>query len=75
MIRTDKTLDIKGLVSPRAEIITENTLVAMEPGQVLTVVTTCRTTKQKIPSLCRALGCTLLEIREEGGLLYIQIQK
>ncbi len=75
MLRTDKTLDIKGLVSPRAEIITRKTLDSMEPGQVLTVVTTCRIVKQKMASLCQTLGCTLLDIKEEEGTLSIQIRK
>jgi TusA-related sulfurtransferase len=75
MVRTDKTLDIQGLISPRAETITGNTLAAMEPGQVLTVVTTDRTARQKLPSLCETLGCTLLELREDRGTLYFQIRK
>ncbi len=75
MHRTDKTLDIKGLVSPRTELITEKMLTALEPGQVLTVVTTDRTIRQKLPLLCRILACTLLEMTEEGGALYVYIQK
>lgn len=75
MVRTDKTLDIQGLLSPRAETITGNTLAAMESGQVLTVVTTDRTAKQKLPPLCETLGCTLLDLREDEGTLYFQIRK
>lgn len=75
MVRTDKTLDIKGLASPRAEIITGNTLAAMERGQVLTVVTTDRAAGQKLDSLCRTFGYTLLDLREDEGALHIQIRK
>ncbi len=74
-VRTDKTLDIKGLVSPRAETVTRSTLAGMQPGQVLTVITTCRTLKHKISSLCDTLNCTVLEINEEDGNFAIQIQK
>lgn len=63
------------MVSPRTEIITGNVLAGMHPGQVLKVVTTDRTAKKKIPTLCEALGCTLLELGEEQGNLYFQIRK
>lgn len=75
MLRTDKMLDIKGLVSPRTEAITEKTLTAMGPGQVLTVVTTDRTVQKKMHLLCSTLACKLLDMREIDGALYIQIQK
>ncbi len=75
MVRTDKTLDIKGLVSPRAELITGSTLAAMQPGQVLTIVTTDRAAKQSLPVLCRDRGYTLLELREDKGALYVQIRR
>lgn len=75
MVKTDKTLDIRGLVSPRPEAVARNTLESMGPGQVLTVITTDVTAKRKLPSLCENLGCTLLELREDGGTLYFQIRK
>ena len=75
MVRTDKTLDIKGLMSPRSETVAMNTLAGMESGQVLTVVTTDMAAKQKLPPLCQHLGYTLLDMREDGGALYVQIQK
>lgn len=75
MAQTDKTLDIKGLVSPRSELITKKTLATMGPGQVLTVITTDRSTKQKLPKLCANLGCAILELKEDRGTLYFHIQK
>jgi TusA-related sulfurtransferase len=75
MVQSDKTLEIKGLASPRTEIITGNILAEMRPGQVLKVVTSDRTAKQKIPALCETLGCTLLDLGEEQGSLYFQIRK
>ncbi len=56
-------------------MVTRNTLVGMQPGQVLTVITTCRAIKQKMSSLCETLDCTVLEMWEEDGSLSIQIQK
>jgi len=75
MIQTDKTLDIKGLAGLRAETLTWNTLNTMDPGQVLTVVTTDRSAREKLMRLCEHLGCTLLSLREEGGTLCVQIRK
>lgn len=75
MVPTDKILDIKGLARPRAEVVTRNTLAGMLPGQVLMVITTCRTIKQEMFSLCQGAGCTVLQMQEDGGNLCIQIQK
>ncbi len=75
MEQTDKTLDIKGLAGLRTETITWDTLNTMKKGQVLTVVTTDRQAREKLQLLCEHLGSTLLEFRENRGLLYVQIRK
>ncbi len=75
MVKADKTLDIAGTITPRAEMMTRVTLGAMEPGRVLTVVTTDRSAESKLASLCANLGCTLLEFREDGGTFTFHIRK
>ncbi len=75
MVKADKTLDIAGTITPRAEMMTRATLAAMEPGRVLTVVTTDRSAGLKLTSLCANLGCTLLELREDSGTFYCHIRK
>jgi TusA-related sulfurtransferase len=75
MIRTDKTLDIKGLANPRPTVITERTLQDMRPGQVLRVITDDRSTKQTFPQLCRERGYELLDLQEEVGILFFTIRK
>ncbi len=75
MVKADKTLDIGGTITPRAEMMTKATLAAMEPGRVLTVVTTDRSAGPKLTSLCVNLGCTLLELREDSGTFYFHIRK
>ncbi len=75
MVRPDKTLDIAGTMTPRAEKMTRATLAAMEPGRILSVVTTDRSAGPKLASLCANLGCTLLELREDGGTVTIHIRK
>lgn len=75
MVRTDKTLDIKGLAGPRAEIITGKTLDGMSQGEVLTVITTDRGLRDKLHALCRTLGSTVIGLSEDGGTLHIQIRR
>lgn len=75
ILKTDKTLDIKGLIHPRPGIITEHTLGEMEPGQVLRVITNDAGAKQSIPELCRGRGYKLLELLEDAGTLYFTIRK
>lgn len=75
MVKIDKTLDIKGLVCPRPKALTMKTLENMVPGQVLMVVTSDRSTKQSIPSLCASRGYKVLALAEDGGTIYFTIQK
>ncbi len=75
MVKADKTLDIAGTITPRAEMMTRATLAAMEPGRVLTVVTTDRSAGPKLTTLCANLGCTLLELWEDGGTFSFYIRK
>jgi TusA-related sulfurtransferase len=75
MVRTDKTLEIKGRLSDHAETIAKHTLSCLTSGQVLTIVTTDRSAKLKLSPLCESLGCVLLGIREERGTLYVQIRR
>lgn len=73
-IHVDKTLDIKGVFSPRPAELTLNILKGMMEGQILRVITNERTTKQSIPVLCDENGYVLLETREDGGTLYFTIR-
>ena len=75
MIRPDKTLDVTGLSSPRPETITGNTLTAMEPGCVLTVITTDAAASRELRLLCGRLGHTLLGLDEERGTFFVHIRK
>ncbi len=75
MIRPDKTLDVTGLLSPRPETITGNTLSAMEPGCVLTVITTDAAATRELRLLCERLGHTLLGLEEDRGTFFVHIRK
>lgn len=74
-IRVDKTLDIKGIQLTRLQELTRDTLEMMYSGQILRVITDDMTTKNTIPSLCDTNGYILIEIEENGGIIYFTIKK
>lgn len=75
MFRTDKTIEIKGLLSTRGQMIARETLASLTRGQILTIITRDSSAGPKLAPLCESLGCTLLGSREEGGTFYVQIQR
>jgi len=75
MLRSDKTLDIHGVTSPKANIVTEQVLDTMQQGQVLLVITNDRDSRRNVPDLCTHRGYRLLEQHEEGGTIFFTIQK
>lgn len=74
-IRIDKTLDIKGISSPRPQELTFNILESMDSGQILQVITSDRAAKNTIPFLCESNGYILIEIEDDGGTIYFTIKK
>jgi TusA-related sulfurtransferase len=75
MMKSDKTLDIHGVIGPKANIVTEHALDTMQQGQLLRVITNDRNAIQHISHLCTHRGYRLLEQYDEGGMLYFTIQK
>jgi TusA-related sulfurtransferase len=73
--RVDKTLDIKGINSPRLQELTVNTMEAMYSGQVLRVITDDSSTRTSIPALCDKRGYMLVKTEEYDGALHYTIQK
>ncbi len=73
--KVDKTLDVRGLVCPRAKAVTEHTLEKMESGQSLQVITDGIAARQSLTSFCESRGYKILAIREDGGILYFTIKK
>lgn len=74
-IKVDKTLDIKGIHSPRLQELTRNTLEKMYSGQILRVITDDMTTKTVMQSLCTNGGYMLMEMKNDDGVLYYTIRK
>ncbi len=71
----NKMLDVKGLICPRPMIMTMSTLKSMEKGQILRVICNDITTKHSVPSLCERSSFSLLEMKEENGIISFIIQK
>jgi len=74
-VKFDKTLDIKGLAGARPQSVAGDTLANMAEGQILMIITNDAAAKQAMDSLCRIMGYDLLDIREDGGTIYIIIRK
>ena len=74
-VTVDKTLDIKGINSPRLQELTVNTMESMNSGQVLRVITDDASTRTIMPTLCNKCGYMLVETEEYDGALYYTIRK
>ena len=72
---SDKNLDLRNELCPRAMIMTMSTIKTLAKGEVLCVQATDRTTKESIPRLCERAGFTLVEMSEEGGVIRFCIRK
>jgi TusA-related sulfurtransferase len=75
MVRSDKTLEIQGLLTPRVEMIATKTITELTPGQVLTIIIRDVAAREKLLSLCRFLGCVMIDKKEEGGTIHVQIRR
>lgn len=74
-LKADKTLNIEGLSDIRSGQVAMDTLDKMTPGQILKVITRDYKSKKTLPLLCENSGYRLLSIKEEGGYIYLTIQK
>ena len=74
-IKIDKVLDVKGLPCPTPTAMTSKTLKDMQKGKTLQVITNDVTTKQSIPSLCSQEGYTLLDLKDQDGLICFIVKK
>jgi TusA-related sulfurtransferase len=71
----DKILDVRGLPCPTPTVIAGKTLMSLDKGKTLKIISNDMTTRETIPPLCSGQGCTLLETGEENGLLFYIIRK
>ena len=71
----EKTLDAKGLACPMPVVRTKKTIVDIESGQILEVVTTDAGSKSDITAWAKSSGHELVDLKEEDGVFYFYIKK
>ncbi|WP_301107576.1 sulfurtransferase TusA family protein [Sporosarcina sp.] len=70
-----KTLDAKGLACPMPIVRTKKAIDTIQSGEILEVLTTDKGSLNDIKAWSAAGGHTVLEQKEEAGVLYFYIQK
>ena len=71
----DYNLDAKGLKCPMPVLKTKKFIKKMTPGQTLEMISDDMGAKVDIPPLLNKTGCSLVEMKEENGLLTFLIKK
>ena len=67
IIKSDETLDTRGLSCPMPLLKTKKTLKSMKSGQILEVWGTDPGSKNDIPDFCRKGGNELLEMMDDSN--------
>lgn len=68
-------LDALGLLCPLPVLKARKRLSALEPGQMLRMLADDPAAVVDVPHFCAESGHTLLEMRDEGGVLSFLIRK
>lgn len=75
MMNVAKVLDAKGLACPMPVVRAKKAMDELQSGQVLEVHTTDKGAKNDLPAWAKASGHTVLEMKEDNGVLMFWIQK
>jgi tRNA 2-thiouridine synthesizing protein A len=67
-------LDARGLLCPMPVIRTQNAIRKLQPGDILTVVSTDPGVLHDIPAWCRINGHKVLEQKQENREIEIRIE-
>ena len=70
-----QTLDVKGLACPMPIVKTKKAIDKMKSGEILEVLVTDKGALNDFKAWSGAGGHTILEQKEEAGILYFYIQK
>lgn len=70
-----KTLDAKGLACPMPIVKTKKAIDTINSGEILEVLVTDKGALNDFKAWAGASGHTILEQKEEAGVLYFYIQK
>ena len=74
-MKTEKTLDIKGLTDQRPREVTKDVMNRMAKGQILRVISDDAGAREAIAVLCECSGYNLLSMEEDKGIICFNIQK
>lgn len=69
------TVDCRGETCPVPLVETRKAIRKAAPGDIIEVIGTHPSSKKEIPLAVQALNLNILEIREEGGVWTIRIQR
>lgn len=70
-----KTLDAKGLACPMPIVRTKKEIDSLNAGEVLEVLVTDKGSLKDFPAWAESSGHTIVDQKEENGVLYFYIQK
>ncbi|MBI4686252.1 MAG: sulfurtransferase TusA family protein [Nitrospirae bacterium] len=73
--KIDRVIDVKGITCPKSLIIATNTLKSMAKGQCLKIICGDGSIKHNLPAVCKKSGFTILETKEEDGVVSFIIQR
>jgi tRNA 2-thiouridine synthesizing protein A len=74
-IKTDKTMDLKGLPCPQPVIKVSKGIKEIQVGQVLMAVTTDPGALSDFPAWARTSGNEILKTEQGGGLITFWIKR
>ncbi len=71
----DESLDCKGLMCPMPIVRLAKKMKEMQVGKVLELVVDDPGSKEDVPAWCSRTGNELLEMKQEGNVLFFYIKK
>ena len=71
----DYTLDAKGLKCPMPVLKAKKVIKKMASGETFELIADDGGAKADVPPLLNKTGCTLVEVKEEGGVFTFLIKK
>ncbi|GCD83950.1 hypothetical protein PTHTG4_30150 [Parageobacillus thermoglucosidasius] len=74
-MNVNKLLDAKGLACPMPVVRAKKAMDELTSGQVLEIQTTDKGSKSDLPAWANASGHTVIDMKEENGVLTFWIQK
>lgn len=74
-INPDRSVDTSGQCCPVPIIETNRAIKAMQPGEVLEVISTDIGSRMDIPAWCGRTGNELMHTEEEGKILRFYVRK